>query len=69
MKWLLLVLLFEGAEVVDSKVGHAATEADCKTAQERIAEKVKDSPYDVWSICVEMTHKPRKVDVKPDRVN
>ena len=66
IKWLLIVLVFESGQVVDSKIGGAKTEAECRKVEKEVVEFVKQQGGEPWTTCVPMTY-VYKPTLKKDR--
>ena len=58
MKWLLIVLFFEGAEVSDTRIFGGDSEESCKEAKAELYTAAKARGLDVWGECVEVKRPP-----------
>jgi hypothetical protein len=57
--WLLVALLFEGNEVVNSKMfGGLPTAEKCAEAKAQLAKEAAEAKVEVWSACIELAREP-----------
>lgn len=60
MNWVLVLIVFVGPHVMDSKLFAASSEAECKATQAKVIEAVKSGGGDPFTSCIEV-----KRDAKP----
>ncbi len=68
MKWILVLILFAGDEVLDFKLMAGEAKEKCERVRVDTVQKAKDAGVEVWGKCIELDRVKPPV-IPPEKMN